>query len=178
MLRAISDPTRVALFTVLKVSGPLPRRELARRVPDARGSMAAHLTHMTEAGWIELVEGDLRAGVWRTAELAMVWPSPSEASPELRMQIYHLDRLMSYIRFERVGQFIAECARGEWMGAWEDVVISRDYAFFATPAQLSQLEEELVEVIERHRRAAAENADDLDDTARNVAVYLYGFPGE
>ena len=168
------------MFTVLKVSGPLSRRELARRVPDARGSMTAHLTHMQDAGWIELVEGDLRSGVWAIGASAMAWPSPGQvSSPELRSQIYRLDRLVSHIRFERVGQFITECGRGEWSSEWEDTMISRDYTITASPERVAKLEEELVEVIERFR-AESRNASSTTkgDSVKNVLIYLYGFPGE
>ncbi|WP_083977122.1 winged helix-turn-helix domain-containing protein [Kitasatospora azatica] len=149
-LRALAHPLRMRILDQLTDQGPSTSARLAEQLGENTGTVSWHLRHLAEHGFIEEEEGrgTKRERWWRrispklvfnTSELTLD-PETSQAMSEYKR--HYLER-----SFQRAAQALAQPLTGGWIGSgnmsdWGDVRM--------TPAQLSALGAELMEVIGRH----------------------------
>jgi DNA-binding transcriptional ArsR family regulator len=172
-IRVLAHPLRARLLGRLRLDGPATATKLAEALGTNTGATSYHLRQLAEVGLVleEHGSGHGRERWWRAAHDVTSWQRTSYADdPDATAAA---DWLTGY----QVSNF-ADRAEA-WQRAlpdepiaWRDAAGMSDYVLALGASQLDALLKELDEVIERHRRDAAEPAPD----ARQVLIYLAGLP--
>lgn len=173
-LRVLAHPLRARLLSTLRLDGAGTATQLALALGTNTGATSYHLRQLAEAGLIveEPVTGQGRERWWRAVHESSTWRRESYAGDDnavAAVDWLHTFRLK--VMIENVESWHRHEVREP--EPWRDATDFSDYALRLTPPQLRDLTAELQEVIERHRRAAAEAAE---PDARQVLLYLYAVP--
>ncbi len=172
-LRGLAHPLRMSLLETLTLDGPATATGLAKQHGENTGTVSWHLRQLAQHGYIEedAERGTRRERWWRAVvdrkilETADFHDDP-DTSGALSVYLHHLiDRY-----FHRVSQYVSEGWEGDWQRAgtlsdWSDLRL--------TPAQLQELNDELMAVVAKHTPPAdAEPAPE----ALPVVVQIQSFP--
>jgi len=183
VLAAMSHPVRRRLLDVLIVDGPSTVGMLAGRTGQAAGNISHHLKVLAQALLVEEAPGlarDRREHWWRVSAVSRRWSSTvfsedpaseavAEAAESLNLE-------------HQVGKVRAWYAKRDSASReWNDAVFSADIWLRLTSAELSQLSDELVDLLYRWRdRTQPAGAEQTPDEAgrRPVFVFARGVPAE
>jgi predicted ArsR family transcriptional regulator len=173
-IRVLAHPLRAQLLGRLRLDGPATATRLAEGLGTNTGATSYHLRQLAEVG---LVREDDRVARgrerwWRAAhDVSSWWRNDFTGDDDATAAA---DWLNSYqVRRLADNAEAWNRAAATEPAEWRDAAGLSDYALRLTPGQLRALIEELDEVMERHRLAAAGYpADD----ARQVQIYVYGIP--
>ena len=176
VLAALSQPLRRRLMDVLKVEGPATASVLATATDQAVGNVSHHLKVLRECGLIEeapKLAKDRRERWWRLVSRGLRWSTSdftddpaTEAVAEAALSMnldYHVSRVRAWY-----------AAGDEERAHWGEAPFSGDQWLRLTPAELAELEADLLGVIERWR--TREIPDDGAER-RPVYVFAHGVPG-
>lgn len=177
VLAALAHPLRRRLMDVLKVDGPSTVSMLAERTGQAVANVSHHLRVLAAA---ELTEEapelarDRRERWWRLVSAGIRWSTPDFGSDPAALAVanaaesLNLDRHMSLVR--------------AWYGAsenerqeWGDAAFSTDKWLRLTPAELTELSRQIVDLLARWG-----SREVPDDGQRREPVFLfaYGVPAQ
>lgn len=176
-LRALAHPLRVRLLGLLRENGPSTASRLAVAVGTTSGATSYHLRQLAAYGFVVEDEGSdddvrqPRERWWRAAHRT-TWldTSATVRSPEdaAAADVYLRSVVQAYARR-------MEAALDEWpmLPEWRDVGTASDWTFVLDPATTSELQNELVDILERYRDRPELPAT---DGRRPVTVQLQIFP--
>ncbi len=171
----MSHPQRRRLLDALIVDGPSTVSMLADRTGQAVGNVSHHMKVLASA---ELVQDapemarDRRERWWRVADKRRRWSSTSfEQDPAAAVVADAALSLGLEHHAEKVRAWNAR--RESDQAGWSDAAFSTDVWLQLTPSELSQLSEELVELLGRwHDRAITDDGAERD----SVFVFAHGVP--
>ena len=173
-IRVLAHPLRAHLLGRLRLDGPATATRLADVLGTNTGATSYHLRRLADVGLVaeddRLARG--RERWWRAAhDMSSWWRNDFAGDDDATAAA---DWLNSF-----AVRKLAEHAEA-WNRAvatespqWRDAAGLSDYALTLNPDQLRALTQELHDVVERHRRAAA---DQPAADARQVQLYVYGIP--
>jgi DNA-binding transcriptional ArsR family regulator len=176
VLAAMSHPLRRRLMDVLKVYGPATASVLAQRTDQAVANISHHLKVLAAAGLI--VEApefakDRRERWWRLVSPSLRWATGDFDDDPARQAVanaavsLNLDRHVSLAR--------AWYAIREGRPAWNGAAFSADKWLHLTPAELGEVEQEILGVLERWARR---DLPDDGQTREPVFVFVHGVPAQ
>jgi DNA-binding transcriptional ArsR family regulator len=176
VLAAMSHPLRRRLMDVLKVYGPATASALAQRTDQAVANVSHHLKVLAGADLIteapELAK-DRRERWWRLTSPSLRWAS-GDFDDDLADQAVanaavslNLDRHVSLAR--------AWYASREERPAWNGAAFSTDKWLHLTPAELGEVEREIIGVLDRW---AQRDRPDDGETREPVFLFAYGIPAQ
>ncbi|NNG39062.1 helix-turn-helix transcriptional regulator [Flexivirga sp. ID2601S] len=168
-LRALAHPLRSRLLAQLRVHGEATATELAAAIGTHTGATSYHLRKLAEAGLAaDTGTGTGRRRVWTaTTPERTAAPEPLDADDAAAEQWLQRDYVEHFA--ERAGAWIDDASR--WPPTWQEHCGLTDHAVVVTTEQLTALDAELAEVMERYRRAGAGTPG-----ARRVAAYTALLP--
>ncbi|WP_066943617.1 ArsR/SmtB family transcription factor [Microtetraspora fusca] len=176
VLAAMSHPLRRRLLDVLKVYGPATASALADRTDQAVANISHHLKVLGAAGLIaeapELAK-DRRERWWRLVAPARRWVTGDFDDDPARQAVANaavslgLDRQVSLVR--------AWHAVREQRPAWNGAAFSVDKWLHLTPAELGELEQEILSVLNRWERRSL---PDDGQTREPVFLFVHGVPAQ
>lgn len=176
VLAAMSHPLRRRLMDVLKVYGPATASALAGRTDQAVANVSHHLKVLAAADLIaeapELAK-DRRERWWRLVSPSLRWTSgdfdddPSRQAVASAAVSLNLDRHLSLVR--------AWYATREDRPAWDGAAFSTDKWLHLTPAELGEVEREILGVLDRWARR---RVPDDGQTREPVFLFAYGVPAQ
>ncbi|WP_205718754.1 helix-turn-helix transcriptional regulator [Actinomadura sp. WMMA1423] len=176
VLAAMSHPLRRRLMDVLKVYGPSTASALAERTGQAVANISHHVKVLAAAGLVveapELAR-DRRERWWRPAVPELRWltgdfdDDPSRQAVAGAAVSLGLDRQIGLVR--------AWHAVREQRGAWNGAAFSVDKWLHLTPAELGELERELLALLERWERR---DVPDDGQVREPVFLFAHGVPAE
>ncbi|MFE1288089.1 ArsR/SmtB family transcription factor [Streptomyces sp. NPDC058751] len=178
-LKAIAHPLRMQLYRALHVAGAATASQLGEQVDEAPSLVSYHLRKLAEHGLIEEAEprsGDGRERWWQPASEGLsVRDEDFRSAPETSAAHTAFARLLVDQRADLYRRYLDE--RHAWGAEWSGASSDSESTLRLTPAELAELNEELLAVIRKHDEAgrAHEAAGDTEGR-ENVAVHLYGFP--
>jgi helix-turn-helix protein len=172
-LRALAHPLRGKLLAALRLDGPATASMLGRRYGESSGSTSYHLRMLARYGFVEDDPGHpgARERWWRAAHDFTEWqpaaffgaePGEGEAARLFLRRV-----LADYMRWQ--AQWIDELET--WEPAWQEAAELSDLAMRLTPTQLRALNDELLETINRYRKAGPDG-----EGAERAIVLLHSFP--
>ncbi|WP_342456933.1 helix-turn-helix domain-containing protein [Streptomyces sp. WZ-12] len=172
-LRGLAHPLRMRILELLTLDGPDTATGLARRLGENTGTVSWHLRHLADHDFIEeeTGRGTRRERWWRAAAASrQLNTTDFRDDPDARgpLTVYVHEIVQQH--FNRVVDYLAE----DWGPRWRDAgTLAQWHDLTLTPDQLAALNEELADVVDRHRAAAAGSAD---RAAQPVIVQLQSFP--
>jgi DNA-binding transcriptional ArsR family regulator len=176
VLAAMSHPLRRRLMDVLKVYGPGTASSLAHRTDQAVANVSHHLKVLAGADLIteapELAK-DRRERWWRLTSPSLRWETADFDDDPTRQAVadaavsLNLDRHVSLAR--------AWFATREERPAWNGVAFSTDKWLHLTPAELAEVEQEILGVLDRWARR---DLPDDGETREPVFLFAYGVPAQ
>lgn len=178
-LRTLAHPTRSRLLGELRVHGPATASALARSLATNTGATSYHLRRLEGVGLIrDTGAGTGRRRVWTAT--APDEPSGAAASGVQERDPRDEDDAAARAWLERdyVEHFAEMSAswldrQGDWPARWRAQCGLRDQTVQVSVEQLTALQAELAEVIERYRRVGAGNPD-----SKRVSVYRSALPAD
>lgn len=170
-LRVLAHPLRTRLLAALRLYGPATSTGLAKRLDTNTGATSYHLRKLEAVG---LVTEDADRGTGRERW----WKSPHEGTSWVTTEFLDDpgDRAAADWLIGTYAQMNARWhndwleARHQWSRAWQDAAGDSSSELFLNTEQLSALNRELHEVINRYSQGGREA------NAERVKVLLYSFP--
>lgn len=174
-LKALAHPLRLRMYELLADRGAGTASQLASALGESSGTTSYHLRVLAEHGLLEedAERGDRRDRWWRVRpggyQLdARRFRDDPAAAPVLEVAAGRL--------WQQVAHQLETWYRTatSWDAAWIDASASTTVRLDATPAELSALRDEVVEVLARHRDRLGDRP--RPDDATRVAVQFHAFP--
>jgi DNA-binding transcriptional ArsR family regulator len=169
-LRGLAHPLRMNILEALELDGPATSTTLSARLGENTGTISWHLRLLAEHGYIEedVARGTRRERWWRIPGRTVLDPSEFRDDPETSgaLDVYLRHLVERY--FDRVRTYVDQ----NWPGEWQQAAALSDWRDLRlTPAQLTALNEEIAEVIERYTTVEPDGTN-----AERVIVQLQSFP--
>lgn len=174
-LRALAHPLRMRLIGLLRRDGPATASALARTVGESSGSTSYHLRQLARFGLVELdrEQPNRRDKRWRAVEDVTDVDVSSLEDPAA---LAALDRIVQ-LQLQRFGAHAAAATRlpAEELKTWGPAMNSSDAVIRLTPALLTELRDELLQLLARYD-ALGEQLDPDDPEVRRVSIYAGAVP--
>lgn len=175
-LSALANDTRSRIMDALRVDGPATASHLAGRVGLAVGSASHHLKVLHEAGLVELapeLAKDRRERWWRLADTGTRWSTSDLADDPGAYEAARQAEALTLTR--QVERARAWFAQGGTVPEWEDAAFATQNWMHLTPAEMTELGEEIIDVLQRW--GGREIPD--DGAEREPAlIFARGFPSQ
>jgi len=148
-MRALAHPSRLALWELLAVHGPMTATQAAEHVADSPSNCSFHLRQLARYGFVEETgESTGRSRPWRVTQLGYTTAvDPRDASTELAAETLGdlaLDRALDrHRRWRRTRQATPP--------AWRTVGGANETVWWATPEEVAALEAEVEALVYRFR---------------------------
>ena len=177
-LQTLAHPTRSRILSSLRLDGPATSSLLAERLKTNSGQTSYHVRTLADVGLVieDPDRGTGRERWWKAAQRGHSWSEPDDdAAPEDR---HAADWLLRHYH-RQYTQWVSEWfeLREEWPPEWRDAAMNGDSGFMATPGLLTQMGEELVELMLRYQALGDELDPDDPDVHRVTTIY-HAFPSE
>jgi predicted ArsR family transcriptional regulator len=170
-LRGLAHPLRVGILGMLRRDGPATATTLADRLGQSTGATSYHLRQLAAYGFVveDTERGVGRERWWRAAHYGTMLDhetavqAPVEAEAFLRSVVTHYAAQMERWIVESQVQ----------PPEWQAVGSINDWLFRLTPAEATELREELSAIAERYR---SHTATDVPEGAETVALQVHLMP--
>ena len=173
-VRVLAHPLRARLLGQLRLDGRATATKLAGVLGTNTGATSYHLRQLADAGLVieEPGAGHGRERWWRVANDVSSWRRGAYAGDEnAAAAVDWLHTFGLNVLVDRVEAW--HRAEENEPRQWREASDFSEHVLSLTATGLRDLTAELDEVIERHRRTAAEAAE---PDARQVLLYLYAVP--
>ena len=178
-LKALAHPLRMQLYRGLCVARTATASQLAEQVDEAVSLVSYHLRKLAEHGLVEQAEAqsaDGRERWWQPASDGVsIRDENFRDAPERAAAHLAATRLFHEQRTDMYRRYLDE--RPTWGPEWNSAAPNNETLLRLTPADLSELAEELLALAKKYeaRGRAADAAGDIDGR-ENVALHVQGFP--
>jgi DNA-binding transcriptional ArsR family regulator len=155
-MRALAHPVRLALLDALGVRGPLTATEAGETIGESPTTCSFHLRQLAKYGFVEEAgRGAGRRRPWRLAHVGLHFSDVHEDAATATAATA-LDGVM---RERRIGRMRAGMeARARQPREWQEVTGASQFLLHVTPEELRALDEEITELLIRHRDRVADPA--------------------
>jgi DNA-binding transcriptional ArsR family regulator len=155
-MRALAHPVRLALLDALGVRGPLTATEAGEAIGESPTTCSFHLRQLAKYGFVEEAgRGVGRRRPWRLAHVGLHFSDVHEDAATATAATA-LDGVM---RERRIGRMRAGMeARARQPREWQEVTGASQFLLHVTPEELRALDEEITELLIRHRDRVADPA--------------------
>ncbi|MEV4841484.1 helix-turn-helix domain-containing protein [Nonomuraea sp. NPDC049486] len=178
-LKAMAHPLRLKLYRALFQARVATASQLADQVDEAVSLVSYHLRKLAAHGVIEEAEPQSSDGRERWWQLVMrhysVQDKDFRDAPERAAAYTAFTRTAFHDHVELYERYLDE--QSAWSPDWRAAAFSSQSLPRLTAAELTGLNQELLEVVrrwQRHSEAAIEAGD--TEGRENVNLHLYGFP--
>jgi DNA-binding transcriptional ArsR family regulator len=171
-MRALAHPVRLALLDALTARGPLTATEAGEAIGESPTTCSFHLRQLAKYGFVEEAgRGAGRRRPWRLVHVGLHFTDVHDDAGTATAAAA-LDEVM---RERRVGRMRAGMqARARAPRAWQEVTGTSQFLLHVTPEELRQLDDEVTEILTRHRDRVADPAR-RPDGAQPVEVLLFAY---
>ncbi|MDE3134040.1 MAG: helix-turn-helix transcriptional regulator [Acidobacteriota bacterium] len=171
-MRALAHPLRLELLDLIRRDGEVTATRAAEQLGESPGNMSWHLQTLAKYGFVEEAGGGKgRSRPWRIAEHSNRFtaqpddPGAAAAGTALAGQV--LDRAVELQR-----QWMAE--RPAYPPGWQTAAFLNNRITYLTAAELREVCEELVAIVERHNDRVDKRKRPAD--AMPVQLTAFGHP--
>ncbi|MFD9791889.1 ArsR/SmtB family transcription factor [Streptomyces sp. NPDC059070] len=179
-LKAFTNPLRMQLYRLLFAAGTATASQLAEQVDEAPSLVSYHLRKLAEHGFLAEARdqgSDGRERWWRVAsEEGWAYRTSDFAdTPEGAAVVGAVTHSLVDTRVAQYRAYLGQSAA--WGKEWTDAAFTSEWLLELTPAELTEMNEELEAVTRRWReRGKAARSDGATENREQVSVHLYGFP--
>jgi hypothetical protein len=172
-MRAITHPVRLALIEALTLEGPLTATGAGELIGESPTTCSFHFRQLAKYGFVEqAATGPGRMRSWRLTQVGMRFTDVHE-DPETQIAARALSRTLRARSLARLEAYYE--LRASYPLAWREVTGSSEFLLYVTPEELRALDEEVTEILHRHRDRIAHPERRPPDSLP-VEVLLFGYP--
>lgn len=174
-LKGLAQPLRQQIYRQLVQYGPLTVSEIGKRVGADPGQTSYHLRELAKRGFAEDVPElarDRRERWFRSVPGSTSWSSLDFQDPEGAAIANTVKSQMVIGEFESLRHY--EQTASTWSEEWRNAAMSTDSFLRLTPAELAQVNAELMAVIDRWTVRTRDLP--LDGDRHSVLVFFHSFP--
>lgn len=156
-LRGLAHPLRLEILGLLRADGPATASGLAERLGESSGTTSWHLRQLAEYGFIEEDpgRGNRRDRWWRARhQLTSFEIGDLLEDPAAQGAMGAFLHEIVDIYYRKASQYVGEMA--SWPREWIDAASLSDRLMWLTPAELTALNAELEQVLDRYERPRRE----------------------
>jgi hypothetical protein len=177
-MRALTHPVRLELLRALEVAGQLTATRAGELIGEPPNTCSFHFRQLAKYGFVEEAgPAPGRSRPWRLVTTGMHFTDLHE-DPETAIAARELASMMVDRYLARLAAFYA--TRSALPREWQEVTGGSQATLHVTPAELRQVDQEIMAIIDRYRERVA-------DPARRPAgsqpvevllfAYVPSFPG-
>jgi DNA-binding transcriptional ArsR family regulator len=172
VLEALAHPVRLDLLTYLMAAGPATASTCARAVGDTPSNCSYHLRTLAGHGLVEPVHSDdRRQRPWRATITGFtIEPNVDPDTPQGRSNAAVLSASLA-LEQRLLRDYLAN--RDQVSDAWREADDTSYYTLLVTPAELSELNARIDELV---RPLIAAHRADAPPSAELVHVDVFAFP--
>lgn len=172
VLEALAHPVRLDLLTYLMAAGPATASTCARAVGDTPSNCSYHLRTLAGHGLVEPVHSDdRRQRPWRATITGFtIEPNVDPNTPQGRSNAAVLSASVA-LEQRLLRDYLAN--RDQVSDAWREADDTSYYTLLVTPAELSELNARIDELV---RPLIAAHRTDAPPSAELVHVDVFAFP--
>jgi len=172
--RALGHPVRLALLETLVIEGPLTATEAAEHIGESPTTCSFHLRQLARYGFVEEAGGGKgRARPWRLRTIGMQSANVHD-DPETEIAAAALAGLMRERQLQRYRTWLD--TRASYPREWRQAANEGDYLFWLTPAELTELNSELSEMLIARARERLTDPGARPAGALPVELLLLAYP--
>jgi Helix-turn-helix domain len=173
-MRALAHPLRIELLEQLTFRGPLTATQCAALVGESPSSCSFHLRTLAKYGFVEEAEGGAgRQRPWQVVTVGNRWESGPDAPPGTRAAGEALGRVVRERDNVALEQYLA--SQDEFEPGWVKAAIHANFGGWLTPAELSEIGEQLLAMWRPYLERLAAVAE-RPEGSRLVHMFAHGFP--
>jgi hypothetical protein len=172
-MRAMTHPVRLALLEALSVEGPLTATQAGELIGEPPNTCSFHFRQLAKYGFVEEAgPAPGRSRPWRLVSLGMHYTDLHE-DPSTAIAARELDTMMRARYLARLDAFYA--TRSSLPREWQEVTGGSQARLYLTPAELRQIDEEVMTILDRY-------LDRLADPERRpegsvpIEILLFAYP--
>jgi DNA-binding transcriptional ArsR family regulator len=145
-LRALAHPVRIALVEALSVHGAMTATQVGEVIGESPTTCSFHLRQLAKYGFVEEAGGGKgRARPWRMTSIGFSFADAHD-DPATEIAAASLSRLL---RERQLGRYQAWVdTRASYPREWREAAGDSEFAFYLTPAELSQLTQEVMATLQ------------------------------
>ena len=173
VMRALTHPVRLELLRVLGLEGPLTATQAGELIGEPPNTCSFHFRQLAKYGFVEEAgPAPGRSRPWRLVTTRMHF-THLHADPDTAMAASELESMMVDTYLSRLATFYA--TRSALPRQWQEVTGGSQATLHLTPAELRQVDQEIMAVLDRY-------SDRIADPGRRPAesqpieVLLFAFP--
>lgn len=177
-MRALTHPVRLELLRVLELEGQLTATQAGELIGEPPNTCSFHFRQLAKYGFVEEAgPAPGRSRPWRLVTTGMHFTHLHE-DPDTAIAARELESMLVDRYLARLGAFYA--ARSALPREWQEVTGGSQATLHLTPAELRQVDQEVMAIIDRY---AGRGADPAQRPAGSQPVevllfaYLPGPPG-
>jgi predicted ArsR family transcriptional regulator len=169
----MTHPVRLALLEVLNLHPALTATEAGELIGESPTTCSFHLRQLAKYGFVEEA-GDApgRRRPWRLATHSVSFSSAG-GDPEMGAASTALEGLLVQRWLERFTQW--QRTRSHYPPEWQAVAAVGEFLLHLTPAELHQIENEFLAILEPYRGRNADASRRPADS-RPVEIVTFGYP--
>jgi DNA-binding transcriptional ArsR family regulator len=171
-MRALAHPVRLALIDAIRDEGELTASRAAELLGDSPGNMSWHLQTLAKYGFVEEAgTGKGRSRPWRLIEKVWSFDPGTSEDPEAAAAG---DALETALITRSVDQLQAWRRRRSAFPGWAQEAFINNQVSYLTPAELSQLSDDIQALVDRF--TARDDPAARPPDAAPVRIFSWGHP--
>lgn len=172
-LRALAHPIRLALLEALADAGTLTATQAGEVVGESPASCSFHLRQLAKYQFVEEAGGGTgRQRPWKVAHVGMRFRDFDD-NQETAMAAVGLQSVLRERYLERYAR--AAAARGHLPKKWQEVTGDSQFLLYVTPAEMSELDQEVSAVLMRYQDRVAD-PDRRPKGSRPIETLVLAYP--
>ena len=174
-MRALTHPVRLELLRVLELEGQLTATQAGELIGEPPNTCSFHFRQLAKYGFVEEAgPAPGRSRPWRLVTTGMHFTHLHE-DPDTAIAARELESMLVDRYLARLGAFYA--ARSALPREWQEVTGGSQATLHLTPAELRQVDQEVMAIIDRYTGRSADPAQ-RPAGSRPVEVLLFAYlPG-
>jgi len=173
-MRALAHPVRIALLEELVIGGALTATELGERIGESPTTCSFHLRQLAKYGFVEEAGGGKgRARPWRLTSIGISFNNTHD-DPAAELAANVLSRLVHERQLDRYRAWLEN--RTAYPREWRDAANDSEYLFYLTPAELTDLNEEIADLLLSKGHGRLTDPAQRPAGSVPVEMLLFSFP--
>jgi hypothetical protein len=173
-MRAMTHPVRLALIEALSLEGPLTATQAGELIGEPPNTCSFHFRQLAKYGFVEEAgPAPGRSRPWRLVSTSGMHFTDLHEDPATAIAARELDSMLREHHLARLDAFYA--TRSSLPREWQEVTGGSQLALYLTPAELRQIDEEVMAILDRYLDRLADPERRPEGSAP-IDILLFAFP--
>jgi hypothetical protein len=173
-MRAMTHPVRLALLEALTLEGPLTATQASELIGEPPNTCSFHFRQLAKYGFVEEAgPAPGRSRPWRLVPSGGMHFTDLHEDPSTAMAARELDAMLRQRYLARLDAFYA--TRSSLPREWQEVTGGSQATLYLTPAELRQVDEEIMAILDRYIERFID-PERRPEGAAPIEMLLFAYP--